>query len=295
MAVTASATANATAPLVHEGQATPTASDLACADGDATEWQAQIDRYAEAGTYPAMQAQSGTDIVSVLVELPPIEFTGDGQSSTLPVGPCQTIYRYQYSDIQAPDGAARPFEYVEIDWNTEGEPRGPNGSFASPHFDFHFYLKPRNEVESELSCVSSNGKTCDAFLTDYDQMRRFQFLPESSLVPDHYHPDVGSAIPAMGMHILDMTADYTVESVNLNPVLIYGSFDGLLIFAEASVTLFTLQDAIAAPDHRLVFPFRQPAAFDRAIDWPTEFVIEYLPETGGFLVGFRSFVHYAAG
>ena len=94
--------------------------------------------------------------------------------------------------------------------------------------------------------------------------------------------------------MLDMTVEYTVDAVNHYPVLIYGSFNGDIVFAEASVTLFTLQDAVNAPDHRLVFPFRQPAAFAREIDWPTEFVIEFQPDTGGFRVGFQKFVHHAA-
>ena len=277
-------------------QATPAAgAGSDCADGDTSAWLEQMNAYGEAGDYPAIQEESDGVASSVTVELPAIEFTGEGQSATLPVGPCQHIYRYAYADIQAPQGADQPFQYVEIDWNTEGEPRGPNGSFISPHFDFHFYLLPRETIEHELECVSSNGKTCDAFLTDYEQTRRFQDMPEGSHVPDLYRPDVGSAIPAMGMHHLDMTADYTVDAVNHTPVLIYGSFGGDIVFAEASVTLYTLQDAKAAPDHRISFPFHQPASFDTAIDWPTEFFIEYLPDTGGFRVGFAGFQHHEAG
>ncbi|MEJ7837750.1 MAG: hypothetical protein WKF81_02985 [Thermomicrobiales bacterium] len=144
-------------------------------------------------------------------------------------------------------------------------------------------------MERDVTCISSNGKTCDALLTDYDQMRRFQDMPEAKYIPDLYRADVGSAIPMMGLHLLDMTMEYTVDAVNHYPVLIYGTFAGRVIFAEASVTLFTLQDAVAAPDHRLAFPFRQPAAFAEGIDWPTEFVIEYLTETAGFRVGFTGF------
>lgn len=280
----------------HGPSATPAVSSgTDCADGDASAWLEQMNAYGEAGGYPAIQENDGDVVSSVMVELPAIAFTGEGQSATLPVGPCQHIYRYAYADIQAPTGASQPFQYVEIDWNTEGEPRGPNGSFISPHFDFHFYLLPRDVIERELECISSNGKTCDSFLTDYDQTRRFQDMPDMEHVPDLYRPDVGSAIPAMGMHHLDMTADYTVDSVNHTPVLIYGSFDGEIVFAEASVTLYTLQDAKAAPDHRISFPFHQPTSFDTAIDWPTEFVIEYLPDTEGFRAGFAGFQHHEAG
>jgi hypothetical protein len=266
-----------------------------CAAGAPAEWTAQMDAYAGAGAFPLAQSQEGETIDSVQVEVPAIEFTGEGQSATLPVGPCQTIYRFAYSDVSAPDGAATPFAYVEVDWNTEGEPRGPNGSFSSPHFDFHFYLLPKAEIDHHLTCVSTNGKTCDAMQTSYDQMQLFQSMPDSPYVPESYRPDVGSAIPEMGLHLLDSTFEYTVENVNHNPVLIYGTFDREVVFAEASVTLYTLQDVIAAPDQTLSWDFAQPQAFAEAIDWPTEFTIQYLPETGGFLAGFTNFVHHEVG
>ena len=110
-------------------EASPAAGQASdCTAGNQGDWAAQMDAYAGAGEYPLVQAQEGETITSVLVEIPAIEFTGEGQSATLPVGPCQTIYRFAYSDVAAPDGAATPFAYVKVDWNTEGEPRGPNGS-----------------------------------------------------------------------------------------------------------------------------------------------------------------------
>jgi hypothetical protein len=264
------------------------------AGGDIAAWLAQMNEYADAGTFPAVQKTAGGVTSSVLVENPAIDFTGEGQSSTLPTGPLQYIYRFQDSEIAAPADGTQPFKYVEVDWNTEGAPRGLGGAFSSPHFDFHFYKVSHDEMMTDLTCVSSNGKTCDLQLTDYAQMRRFQDMPDAKYVPDLYRADVDSAIPVMGLHLLDMTAEYTVDAVNYYPVLIYGTFDGKVIFAEGSVTLFTLQDVVAAPEHRITCPFRQPAAFAEAIDWPTEFVIEYLPDTGGFIAGFEGFSHYEA-
>ncbi len=63
---------------------------------------------------------------------------------------------------------ASPFTYLEIDWNTEGLPRGPNNSFVSPHFDFHFYLKPRSYLQQEVSCpqqsAPSTGRVSISFV-----------------------------------------------------------------------------------------------------------------------------------
>lgn len=92
----------------------------------------------------------------------------------------------------------------------------------------------------------------------------------------------------MGLHLLDRTFDYTVHNVDHHPTLIYGTFDGRVLFAEASVTLATLQDMIAAPGQVVSFPFRQPRAVQGGVPWPTRFTIKYLPG-GTFRAGFERF------
>jgi hypothetical protein len=226
----------------------------------------------------------------VMVEIPPIAFDGSGRSGTLPTGPCQTIYRFAFPRIEAPGGARpSPFAYAEVDWNTEGMPRGPGGSFSSPHFDFHFYLRPRAEVDRRTRCVSSDGRTCDPQRTGYRRMRRFLDLPRPAFLPPGYFADTGSSIAMMGLHLLDRRATYTVAAVDRHPTLIYGTFDGQVLFSEASVTLLTLQDAMAAPDHEISFPYRQPRRVRGDMPWPTRFVVRYRPQTRTFLAGFAGF------
>jgi hypothetical protein len=140
----------------------------------------------------------------------------------------------------------------------------------------------------ETMCESSNGKTCDPFKTGYAQMRRFLKMPAPAFVPASYAPDTGSSIPMMGLHLLDRTFDYTVRNVDHHPTLIYGTFDGKVLFAEASVTLATLQDAIAAPDHAVSFRFHQPRRVQGGVPWPTRFTIRHLPD-GRFRAGFERF------
>lgn len=250
-----------------------------------------MEAYARAGGYPTVQANTRGGIPAVVsVEVPKIRFTDPGASATLPVGPCQHIYRFAYRDVRAPGTqTASPFRYVEVDWNTEGLPRGPNNSFISPHFDFHYYLRPRRVVDATTMCVSSNGRTCDPLRTSYPQMRRFLRLPPPAFVPASYGPDVGSSIPLMGLHLLDRTFHYTVRNVDHYPTLLYGTFDGGVLFAEASVTLGTLQDAISAHGHVVSFRFRQPHAVPGGGPWPTRFAIQYLPDSGTFRAGFERF------
>jgi hypothetical protein len=265
-------------PVARAAAATP-----ACAGVNPANESALIRAYGRAGSYPARQTNTAQGTPArVAVTIPALAFTGPGQSSTLPVGPCQTIYRYVYSRIRAPrHTAASPFKYVEVDWNTEGLPRGPEGSFVSPHFDFHFYTQPKSWIDQHLMCGSSNGKTCDPQKTSYAQMRRFLMAPPAADVPRGYFADVGSSIPEMGLHLLDGYVHYSITEVNNHPVLIYGTYDGQIVFAEASVTQYNLQDAMRAPSHTLSYVYRQPRLYQHR-SWPTRFTITYNPRTQGF-------------
>lgn len=225
----------------------------------------------EPGSYSqqmrAYRARGGSHVIAgpAGVQVPDPHVSEAGVATDLPLGPCQTVYRFKYERL--PRG---PFEYAEVDWNTEGKPRGPNNSFTSPHYDFHFYLWPKRRVDRELECESSNGVTCDPSLTGYPQMARFLTLPPQKAIPPPYHPDIDSSIPEMGLHHLDYSNPYTTEYVDHQPTLIYGSYDGEVIFLEASVTAQTLADAAAEDGGALGFPLAQPAVCPRD-RWPTGF------------------------
>jgi hypothetical protein len=240
-----------------------------------------MDAYASADGYAARQRGD-----RVGVTIPPIRFNPDGATSPdLPVGPCKTIYRFRYPTVSGrPGHPPSPFRYVEIDWNTEGEPRGPNGSFATAHFDFHFYLRSRAYVDDQTSCVAG-GNTCDPIQTGDRKMRRFLRLPSPRFLPPDYVMDPGSSIPEMGLHHLDQRFTYTKQYVDHHPVLLYGSFDGRLLFAEAAVTLPTLYDVTQDTDRTISFPFRQPHAVRGGHRWPRRFELRLL-EGGGFEASF---------
>jgi hypothetical protein len=73
--------------------------------------------------------------------------------------------------------------------------------------------------------------------------------------------------------------------VNNHPVLIYGTYDGHIVFAEASVTQYNLQDAMQAPSHTVSYVYRQPRTYQHR-SWPTRFTITYHPRTRGFTAAF---------
>src|SRR3989338_689249 len=212
-------------------------------------------------------------------------------NSLLPTEPQSSIYRFKYLDVPQVLPAL-PFQLIEVDWNTEGLPRGPNNSFITPHYDFHFYTKSSAFVDSRMNCVTS-GKTCDAQKTDYAQMRRFLELPATEFMPASAFPDTGSSIAAMGLHSLDGTFDFTVESVNHNPVIIYGSFAGEIAFLEASMTLYAFSDAMeaAASDKKSNWPIAQPAEYAYPW-WPTTLSLEYVQKEQVFYVELGGFVYH---
>jgi hypothetical protein len=271
----------------------------ACAVPDLETPRRQINAYAQsADGFPVRTEVANGRPSAVTVELAPIEIppTGD-ESPTLPAGPCQHISRFALQDVPpGTGGVASPFRFMEIDWNTEGKPRGPNGSFLAPHFDVHLYLPGRERIRS-LDCVPQppTDRVCDPIASDYERMREFLDLPAPGLVPPSYRADPGSAIPMMGLHHLDGAFDYTVDSVNHTPTIIYGSYAGEVVFLEASVTIPTLRDVRAAPRHELTWEIRQPARFAAPTDWPTELVLRYLPDAERFEVSFAGLRRYAAG
>ena len=257
--------------------------ELACA-GDATAFSRQIEQYAADRLSARVEGRAG-QIDALKVQVPKLDVSADGVAKRLPLGPCQHIYRFDYRSL---GNSGAPFEYVEVDWNTEGKPRGPNNSFVTPHFDFHFYLLPRAQVDQAMQCESSNGRTCDPFLTSYDRTRRFLEMPAPERLPSSYKPDVDSSIPEMGLHHLDFANEYTVSYVDHHPTLLYGSFGGQIAFLESSVTPVTLRDAINSSSHTVKFPLAQPPTCP-AERWPSDFTVRYLPRSEGFEVAFAGF------
>ena len=178
---------------------------------------------------------SSPETVRVLVPSP---FRGsqDIAGSVLPTTPRSSIYRFKYIDVPASGRRLQPFTFLEVDWNTEGQPRGPGGSFITPHYDFHFYVRDRAFVD-RMQCVTT-AKVCDSQKTGHAAMRPFMQLPPNQFLPAKYFPDTDSSIAAMGMHSLDGAFNYTVDHVNHSPVIIYGSYDNEVAFLEMSLTLY---------------------------------------------------------
>jgi hypothetical protein len=211
------------------------------------------------------------------------------KGAVLPTEPQSSIYRFKYLDLPKLQKNPVPFQFVEVDWNTEGQKRGPNGSFITSHYDFHFYTKSGSYVDNKITCVTVD-KTCDPQKTGYENMLRFLKLPAEKFVPKNTFTDTGSSIVAMGLHNLDGKFEFTVDSVNHNPVLIYGTFDGEIAFYEASITLYGFIDAaeLAKQGKKSTWEIKQPEYY--AYEWwPTTISLEYIPKQNVFYVELGGF------
>ena len=83
-------------PVARTAAATP-----ACAGVNPATEAGLMRTYRNAVSYRATQSNTAQGTPArVSVSIPAIGFTGPGQSSTLPVGPCQTIYRSIFSRIR---------------------------------------------------------------------------------------------------------------------------------------------------------------------------------------------------
>ncbi|MDG4647898.1 DUF5602 domain-containing protein [Roseibacterium sp. SDUM158017] len=124
--------------------------------------------------------------------------------------------------VPLPDAATEAgYDHVSLDWMPHGH--APGDLFGAPHFDVHFYLL----TEAERLAIDPAAPLF---------MEKAANRPTADLMPPNYVPPPElDPIPAMGEHWLDAT-DPVFSGRPFEAVMIYGAWDGALIFAEPMVT-----------------------------------------------------------
>lgn len=154
--------------------------------------------------------------------------------------------------LPLPDEAVAntPFKHVMIDWNPQGHE--PDGIYNVPHFDFHFYMQPMNEVMA---------------IPTYDKAAtKFDNVPAASYLPVDYVKGPGG-VPAMGAHWSDVTSP-EFKGQPFTETFVFGSYDGKVTFWEQMVTLSYLNTKPI-----LDKAIRQPAMFQTPGYYPTRYSI----------------------
>ncbi len=165
-------------------------------------------------------------------------------------------------DLALPEGAPAPFRHVGFDWNAQGHP--PVGVYTIPHFDFHFYTIDMAAkaaiVPGETDVPTENGEFAEGPFAE-----RAMKAPSAGRLPASYAYAPGSAVPMMGGHWID-PASHEFHEETFDKTLIYGTWDGEVIFVEPMITKAYIESKpgsstpIAAPDS-VALPGWYPSAY----------------------------------
>lgn len=144
---------------------------------------------------------------------------------------------------------ATPFDHIVINWNEHGHP--PFQLFSEPHFDFHFYTI--SLAEQRAIPAYSPGSPHD-------------ILPPTSYRPAGYVPTPGGEAQ-MGKHWADVV--HPVIPGSFTHTMIYGSYNGKLIFTEPMITRAFLESGTD-----ISMNYGQPATFEESgTYYPTKYNI----------------------
>jgi hypothetical protein len=162
-----------------------------------------------------------------------------------------------------------PFDHIGLNWNPNGHE--PEGVFDVPHFDIHFYMI---SVKEQMAIPAWSPET-DAAFNNYPPMG---YMPADYFTP----PGPATAEPQMGKHWLPINLPAYLP---FSKIMIYGSFNGQLIFVEPMITLDYL---LSNPDFSM--NYSQPEHFAKAGNYPTKYNIYHDAVTGNTYITLSEFV-----
>lgn len=173
-----------------------------------------------------------------------------------------------------------PIRWVGVNWNAEGH---PPAAWSVPHFDFHFYIASFNEV----ALIRVGG--CNFFINCDDRELALQPVAGQYVAADHI--DVGATVSRMGNHLIDARTPELADPPErgFTHTWIYGAYGGHITFYEPMITLAYL---LSRPD--VCTPIRQPAAWEEAGYYPTEYCIRYSKDRAAYTVSLEGLVERPA-
>lgn len=173
-----------------------------------------------------------------------------------------------------------PFRWIAINWNAKGH---PPKAWSVPHFDFHFYISTRAEIDA------IRVGPCNFFIHCDDLKTALKPAPEKYVAKDHI--DVKAAVSKMGNHLIDSrTPELGEPPVPFTHTWIYGAFDGRITFYEPMITLAFLKQR-----PNVCQPIRQPLAWETSGYYPTIYCIRYLSRRKAFSISLEGLLWRNAG
>lgn len=158
-------------------------------------------------------------------------------------------------------------DHLGVNWEIYGH---PPQTFMTPHFDFHFYLMPGEEVAA-ITCE-------DVTMPDP------AIVPEGYVLPDEHIPEmnitlIGLCVPEMGMHAVN--AEEAAAEEFFDGTMIVGYIYGNPHFIEPMIAKHTLM-------RREDFDFTLPDVGDRGegLANPSDFIGSYDADTDAYHLTF---------
>ncbi|TDD97350.1 hypothetical protein [Flavobacterium cellulosilyticum] len=162
-----------------------------------------------------------------------------------------------------------PFDHIGLNWNPNGHE--PKGIFDVPHFDMHFYMISL----AEQMAIPAWSPSTDAAFNLYPPMG---YMPADYGTP----PGPATAEPQMGKHWLTNNLG---DFLPFSKIMVYGSYNGQLIFVEPMITLSYLLS-----NDNFSMEYSQPVHFAKAGNYPTKYNIYHDAITGNTYVTLSDFV-----
>ncbi|HOJ20672.1 MAG TPA: DUF5602 domain-containing protein [Armatimonadota bacterium] len=162
--------------------------------------------------------------------------------------------------LSLPAGVAvPPFNHTALDWNPHGHI--PPQIYDVPHFDFHFYFMS----PAERARITAKG----------DDVARVRRAPPADAIPAGYMYAPGGDEPAMGAHWVNPQSP-EFHGKPFTHTLIYGFYDGRMVFVEPMVALSFLQ---TRPCVTAAIP--QPKSYPARGYYPTRYQIRHVTSANG--------------
>lgn len=136
-----------------------------------------------------------------------------------------------------------PYKFIMLNWNPDGHE--PEQIYGLPHFDFHFYMNPVEEVMTMVD------------------MQKMDIVPAADYFPPTYFTTPGG-VPTMGKHWIDATSPELAGQV-FTETFLFGSYNGQVTFYEPMITWNFLNTTTSYERN-----IPQPAKFQKSGYYPTK-------------------------
>lgn len=147
------------------------------------------------------------------------------------------------------------FDHVGLDWSPKGH--FPNGIYDVPHFDVHFYMATKNDLD-RITAVGADLARCS-------RKPAARYMPAGYIIPP------GTEVPRMGSHAVDSAAP-ELKGQPFAQTFIYGFYNGQMNFLEPMIAKSFLETK-----QNYTTKLKLPKAYLRSGWYPTQYSIKYDP------------------